>query len=96
MENLTDLVEQQVDAMIANKSRFEQLKVGGLVKRNLNKTNEVSTELEKVAMEKAPADLKPEAERLAARRKVAFEKALAAFGNSVGGEDQATEEDDSD
>lgn len=31
-----------------------------------------------------------------ARRKVAFDKAMAAFAGSVGGEDQADGEDDSD
>jgi hypothetical protein len=68
----------------------------GLVKKNLGKTNEASIEQEKVMLEKTPASLKPDAEDLAKRRKAAFDKATAAFSQSVGGEDQADAEDDSD
>jgi hypothetical protein len=97
MDHLTTVVEEQVDVIIANKGRFEQLKVAGLVRRNLTKTGEVSVELEKVMLEKAPAALKPEAEKLTARRTAAFAKAQAAFAGATGGEDVAEgEEDDSD
>lgn len=62
----------------------------------MTKTSEASSEQEKVLLEKTPTNLKPEAEQLAVRRKAAFEKATAAFAQSVGGEDQANGEDDSD
>jgi hypothetical protein len=68
----------------------------GLVKRNMGRSDEASKELEKIMLEKSPAELKPEAEQLAKRRSVAFEKSKAEFAQSVGGEDQAEGEDDSD
>jgi hypothetical protein len=60
------------------------------------KTGELSTQQEAMLLSKTPADLKPEAEKLAVRRKSAFDKAQAAFASSVGGEDKADNEDDSD
>ena len=68
----------------------------GLVKRNMGKSDEASKELEKIMLEKSPAELKPQAEQLAKRRSVAFQKSKAEFAQSVGGEDQADGEDDSD
>jgi hypothetical protein len=68
----------------------------GLVKKNMGKTSEASVKLEKTMLEKTPAELKPEAEKLSARREAAFGKAIAAFANLSGGEDQADGEDDSD
>lgn len=96
MTNLLSLTEEQLNLLVANKARFESLKVGGLVKKNMAKTSEVSAQQEKVMLAKIPANLKPEAEKLAIRRKIAFDKATAAFAQSVGGEDQADGEDDSD
>jgi hypothetical protein len=58
----------------------------------MGKSDEAGEELEKVVLAKTPADLKPDAEKLASRRKAAFAKARAAFVNSVGGEDQAEAE----
>lgn len=46
--------------------------------------------------DKAPEDLKEAATTLEARRNKAFEKAVATFANSTGGEEQADEADDSD
>lgn len=60
------------------------------------KTSEASFEQERVMLGKTPADLKPEAEQLSARRRAAFDKATVAFAQSVGGEDQAEGEDESD
>lgn len=47
-------------------------------------------------LEKSPEDLKSQAKELGTRREVAFDKATAAFANSIGGEDEAEGEDDSD
>lgn len=60
----------------------------------MGKSDEASKDLEKIMLSKTPADLKPEAEGLAKRRQGAFEKAKAAFAQSVGGEDQAEGEDE--
>lgn len=46
--------------------------------------------------DKAPENLKEPATALEARRMKAFEKAVAVFANSTGGEDQADAADDSD
>jgi hypothetical protein len=64
----------------------------------MGKSDEASKELEKLMVAKSPADLKPQAEALAKRRTVAFEKSRAEFVGSVGGEDRADAdaEDDSD
>jgi len=69
--------------------------IQGLVKKNMGKTSGASIKLEKIMLEKTPANLKPEAEKLSARREAAFSKAISAFANSQGGEDQADGEDDS-
>lgn len=68
----------------------------GLVKRNLTKSQEAGIAFSKQLLEKAPADLKDSATALEERRSKSFEKAVAAFANAQGGEDQADEEDDSD
>lgn len=68
----------------------------GLVKRNLLKSQEAGVAFSKQLLEKAPADLKESAAALEGRRSNAFEKAVTAFANAQGGEDQADEEDDSD
>lgn len=60
------------------------------------KTSDASVLLEKTMLEKTPTDLKPAAEQLSARREAAFKKAIDAFANATGGEDQADGEDDSD
>ncbi|ORY60789.1 uncharacterized protein BCR38DRAFT_459771 [Pseudomassariella vexata] len=96
MKVIVSLSEQQVELLMKDKPVFDKLHVGGLVKRNLGKTSVVSEELENIMLSKAPDDLKAEAEALAKRRKVAFEKAMAIYSNASGGEDAAEGEDDSD
>src|SRR5882757_6510367 len=67
----------------------------GLAKKNMGKPSEPSDEQGTIMLQKTPADLNAEAEKLSARRKAAFDKATAAFAQSFGGEDQADGEDDS-
>ena len=93
---MTQVGEEQVVVMINTKPRFDQLKVGGLIRMNLKKMQEVSNELDKLVETKAPADLKPKAEELGKRRAAALNKAIVAFANSTGGEGEADGEDDSD
>lgn len=66
------------------------------MKRNLTKSQEAGVAFSKQLLEKAPADLKNSAAALEERRSKSFEKAVSAFENAQGGEDQADEEDDSD
>jgi hypothetical protein len=66
----------------------------GLIKRNLTKTEEVSEELAAVALAKAPANLKPEAEALHAEVQAMFAKAKTAYAGVTGGEDAADGKDD--
>jgi hypothetical protein len=96
VEKLTVVGEEQVVVMIATKPRFDQLKVGGLIRMNLKKMQDVSSELDKLVETKAPENLKPKAEELAKRRQAALTKAIVAFANSTGGEGEADGEDDSD
>jgi hypothetical protein len=98
VEKLTKIGEEQVVVLIANKPRFDQLKVGGLIKLNLKKLQEVSGELDKIVETKAPANLKPQAEDLSKRRGAAIQKAVDAFAGATGGEAEADNqgEDDSD
>lgn len=96
METIVDLTEQQLDTLVKNQSHFEKLKVGGLVKRNVGKTEAASKELSLVMIDKTPASIKPEAEKLEERRNAAFTKAAGAFSSATGGEDEADVEDDSD
>lgn len=48
-----------------------------------------STKLSEAMSKVAPEGMKAETQALEDRRKVAFEKALAAYGNAKGGEDKA-------
>ncbi|RDW87625.1 hypothetical protein BP5796_03319 [Coleophoma crateriformis] len=96
MQTIVDETEAQLDLLVKNKSHFEKLHVGGLVKKNMGKTQAASLDLSKVMRAKAPADLKEEADALEKRRAAAFAKAMAAFEGLTGGEDQAEGEDDSD
>lgn len=68
----------------------------GLVKKNLEKSDATSAELNEVMLAKTPASIKPQAEALSARRTTAFKNGRAAFDSSTGGEDQADAADDSD
>jgi hypothetical protein len=62
----------------------------------MNKSDQVGSELSAIMLAKAPASIKAESEALDKRRVEAFKKATSAFENSVGGEDQADGDDDSD
>lgn len=66
------------------------------MKRNLLKTQEAGIAFSNQLRDKAPENLKESATALEARRVKAFEKAVAVFANSTGGEEQADEADDSD
>jgi hypothetical protein len=62
----------------------------------MQKSDAVGSELSAVMLAKAPESIKADSEALDKRRVEAFKKANAAYENSVGGEDQADEEDESD
>jgi hypothetical protein len=68
----------------------------GLVKKNMEKSDEAGSELSAIMLAKAPDSIKAESEALDARRVAAFKKATSAFANSKGGEDQADGAEDSD
>lgn len=68
----------------------------GLVKRNLVKTSEASEALSHLMVSKAPPELKAEGQALAKRRNIAFDKALAVYGNATGGDDLDNGVEDSD
>lgn len=88
--------EKELDLLVQNKARIDELHVGGLVKRNLVKSQEAGVAFSKQLQSKAPADLQDSAAALEARRNKAFEKAVSTFANAQGGEDQDDEADDSD
>jgi len=96
MRTIVNLTETYLNLLVEHKARFESLHVGGLVKKNMAKSDEAGTELAAVMLQKAPQSIKAESEALDKRRVAAFKKAVAAFANSSGGEDKADEEDDSD
>lgn len=89
MQDITALTETQLDLLVKDKSRFDELKVSGLVKKNMAKTESASRELSNLMLSKAPANLKPEAEQLEQRRATAFKKATAVYDGAAGGEDAA-------
>ncbi|KAI8313602.1 hypothetical protein K4K59_004469 [Colletotrichum sp. SAR11_240] len=93
MSTVVDLTETQLNSMVANQAQFDKLKVGGLVKKNVEKTEVASKELSQVMVSKAPADIKGEAEALEKRRAAAFGKATAAFAGATGGEDEQLGDD---
>jgi hypothetical protein len=96
MERLVVCTEEQLDLLVKNKPQLEKLHIGGLVKKNMQKSAAASDELSKVMLAKTPESIKPQAETLEKRRTDGFNKAQAAFAQSKGGEDQALGEDDSD
>ncbi|KAF2663375.1 hypothetical protein BT63DRAFT_419183 [Microthyrium microscopicum] len=96
MTKVVDQTEKQLTLLVSNKAHFEKLHVGGLVKKNMGKSDEASARLAEVMLTKAPASLKPQAEELNKRRVDGFAKGKAAFASATGGEDQAEGEDDSD
>ncbi|KAK2002556.1 hypothetical protein LX36DRAFT_567957 [Colletotrichum falcatum] len=93
MTKIVDSTETQLASTVANKDRFDSLKVAGLVKKNIQKTEAASKELSSVMISKAPASLKADGEALEKRREAAFSKATAAFATATGGEDEALGED---
>ncbi|KAF3914634.1 hypothetical protein AA313_de0202379 [Arthrobotrys entomopaga] len=96
MKSIVALTEVQLELLVTNKPHTEKLRVGGLVKRSISKSQEASEELSKLMLEKTPENLRSEAEALEQRRKVAFEKASAIYAAAIGGEENADGEDDSD
>lgn len=93
MSTVVDLTEAQLDSMVANQAQFDKLKVGGLVKKNVEKTEQASKELSEVMIAKAPASIKAEGEALEKRRAAAFAKATAAFAGATGGENEELGDD---
>ncbi|TDZ27888.1 hypothetical protein C8035_v008531 [Colletotrichum spinosum] len=93
MATVVDLTETQLNSMVANQVNFDKLKVGGLVKKNIEKTEVASKELSHVMVAKAPADLKGDAEALEKRRAAAFQKATAVFAGATGGENEQLGDD---
>ncbi|KAJ0161525.1 hypothetical protein CTA2_6075 [Colletotrichum tanaceti] len=93
MSTIVHLTETQLNTMVANKGRLESLKVGGLVRKNVQKTEAASKDLSNVMIAKAPAGSREDAETLETRRQAAFAKAVAAFASSTGGEDEALGDD---
>ncbi|TLD33081.1 hypothetical protein PspLS_01120 [Pyricularia sp. CBS 133598] len=91
MQHIVDLTEDQLKQLIAAQARFNELRIGGMVKRNIGKTDTVSKELSNLLQSKAPAEMKGEADALEARRAAAFEKACRVFANAQGGEEKADE-----
>ncbi|KAK8058198.1 hypothetical protein PG994_008646 [Apiospora phragmitis] len=88
MTRIVELTEEQVNSLIGCSGYLkDKLHVGGLVKRNLVKTAEASEALSHLMVSKAPPELKEEGQALAKRRNVAFDKALAVYGNATGGDD---------
>ncbi|KAK8065456.1 hypothetical protein PG997_012203 [Apiospora hydei] len=98
MTRIVELTEEQVNHLIGASGYLkDKLHVGGLVKRNLIKTSEASEALSHLMVSKAPPELKAEGQALAKRRNVAFDKALAVYGNATGGDDLGNDgADDSD
>ncbi|KAK6538272.1 hypothetical protein TWF694_011151 [Orbilia ellipsospora] len=96
MKTIVTLTETQLELLITNKPHTEKLRVGGLVKRSILKSQEASEELSKLMLDKTPEDLKSEAQALEQRRKATFEKASAVYAAAIGGEENADGEDDSD
>ncbi len=95
MSTVVELTEIQLRTLVDNKAHFESLKVAGLVKRNVSKTEAASKELSDLMIAKAPANIKREAEALEKRRAGGFAKATAAFEGATGGEADADAVEDS-
>ena len=96
MNKIVDDTEEQLGLLVKDKEHFDKLKVGGLVKKNVGKTEAVSKELSDIMVAKAPGSVKDDATKLEGRRNTAFQKASAAFEGATGGENEGEGEDDSD
>ncbi|KAI9680233.1 MAG: hypothetical protein M1822_007232 [Bathelium mastoideum] len=96
MSRIVDMTEEQLSLLVKDQAHLNKLKVGGLVKRSVGKTQATSKELSDVMVSKAPGSVKGDAEKLEGRRNAAFEKATTAFAGETGGEEEGEGEDDSD
>merc|ERR1712071_172190 len=98
MVTIVNLTESQLKLLVENKATFDKLRVGGLVKKNIIKTEEASSDLAKLLVSKAPPELKAGADVLEKRASASFVAAIRAFKDVSGGEDKEAElgEDDSD
>ncbi|KAL8400053.1 hypothetical protein RB594_000460 [Gaeumannomyces avenae] len=97
MTHIVALSEEQIDHLIGCQGYLkDKLHVGGLVKRNLQKSAESSEALSRMMLSKVPLEMREEGEAVARRRNLAFERALVAYGNATGGDDLADGAEDSD
>lgn len=95
MTKIVDLTEEQLSLLVKDQAQFNKLKVCGLVKKSVGKTQDTSKELSDVMVSKAPESVRGDAEALENRRNTAFEKATGAFAGATGGEEEGEGEDDS-
>jgi hypothetical protein len=79
MNTIVNLTETQLGLLTEHKAQFDKLHVAGLVKKNMQKSDQAGSELAAIMLAKAPASIKAESETLDARRVAAFKKATGVY-----------------
>ncbi|RDW84257.1 hypothetical protein BP6252_01847 [Coleophoma cylindrospora] len=95
---ITTLNEHQMKTVRDDKPAMEKMHVGGLVKKNMVKSEETSKAFWTTLVDKTPeGPLKEEIKALAARVQKAYTETYDLYANATGGEDQDIDAvDDSD
>lgn len=76
---------------VQNKPFFEKMHVAGMVKKNLQKSEESSKAMSYMIVDRSPASMKEEAEALDKRAKKGFADTVRAFEGATGGEENVGE-----
>jgi hypothetical protein len=79
MSTVVNLTEVQLNLLVEHKAQFDKLHVAGLVKKNMQKSDQAGSELAALMLAKTPASIKAESEALDARRVAAFKKVTAIY-----------------
>ncbi|KAH8683210.1 hypothetical protein BGZ60DRAFT_560923 [Tricladium varicosporioides] len=91
---IVEMEEKQMAFTVQNKPFFEKMHVAGMVKKNLQKSEESSEAMSFMIVNKSPTCLKVEAEALDKRARKGFADTVRAFEGATGGEDQVGDKDD--
>ncbi|KAI9643606.1 hypothetical protein NHQ30_008228 [Ciborinia camelliae] len=86
MTEVIEVTETQLSLLEGAKPVFDKLWVAGLVKKNTASLGVASAKLSEVMSQVAPEHMKAESQELEDRRRVAFDKVLAVYGNVKDGE----------
>ncbi|KAA8566474.1 hypothetical protein MFRU_042g00050 [Monilinia fructicola] len=81
MTKIVELTESQLSLLVDTKPVFDKLWVAGLVKKDAASLGIASAKLSEIMIKVSPEQMKGQGQALEDRRKAAFGRVLAAYGN---------------